>query len=215
MNCENLQNVELNEGLEELGELVFARSTVQSIRLPSTLSKFSNAFYDCTTIRQIFLPVGRMDVCWDESRRMYAGTLTVSADVQSIQYHPAYALFDIERVIFEDNSQLNEVGDYAFKDTQIESFVAPPSLRKIGLMAFKNCARLKDVWLNLETTELGRFCFWGTQVTELQNAPKTFTDSADIGLYSLTIRELVLPEGLEVVGDRWFAESNIETLVLS
>ena len=82
-------------------------------------------------------------------------------------------------------------------------------------MAFKNCARLKDVRLNPETTELGRFCFWGTQVTELQNVPKTFIDSTEIGLYGLTVRELVLPEGLEVVGDRWFAESNIETLVLS
>lgn len=212
--CRSLKSVTFSEGLTTIEELAFARSAVESIWLPSTLRNIQNAFDDCTTIKNVFLPTGRMEVCYDASRRGYSGTLFVPASVESIQKHPAYACFGLQQLVFEEGSRLNEIGDYAFSNTRLESFVAPQSLRKIGTMAFQNCERLESVLLNQGLQEFGCFCFWGTRVAwpEPRGGP---LQQLEFGIDEQGVRELVLPEGLKVVGPEWFAESNIETLVLS
>ena len=46
---------------------------------------------------------------------------------------------NLRSVTFPDGSELEEIRKEAFFDSGLESFVAPPSLRKIGDMAFGNC----------------------------------------------------------------------------
>lgn len=58
-----------------------------------------------------------MEVCYDASTRKYTGTLFVSADVESVQYSPAYAYFGLRKIIFEEGSRLGEIGEYALRDT--------------------------------------------------------------------------------------------------
>lgn len=95
LGCANLRHVTFSEGLETIGELAFARTAVESVRLPSTLRYILNSFDDCVTVRDVFLPAGHMEVCYDAVQRRYTGTLFVPADVKNIQYSPAYAYFGL------------------------------------------------------------------------------------------------------------------------
>lgn len=66
--CGQLKNVQLNEGLEKLGEKeiidgkeyegnVFAFSTIESIRLPSTLKGIeANTFLHCENLKRVGIP---------------------------------------------------------------------------------------------------------------------------------------------------------------
>ena len=63
---------------------------------------------------------------------------------------------------------LEVIDERAFDDSGLESFTAPPSLKKIGYMAFGRCSSLREFKLNKCIQELSRLCFWGTKITSLK-----------------------------------------------
>ena len=75
---------------------------------------------------------------------------------------------NLKSVRFEEESVLEEIKCRAFYGCGLESFNAPPSLKKIGDMAFGKCTQLKDFRLNEGIQELGYLCFLGTQITNLE-----------------------------------------------
>ena len=89
---------------------------------------------------------------------------------------------DLEQVVFEPGSAPEEISEMAFKCSGIKSFVAPPSLRRIGDMAFQECKRLKDVRLNEDIRELGWLCFWGTGVADLKLPPQIEMTPEQLGI---------------------------------
>ena len=60
-------------------------------------------------------------------------------------------------------SHLEKIGEGAFAGTNIREFVAPPSLREVGIAAFINCKSLVNVNLG-QTEKVGELCLWGTRV---------------------------------------------------
>ena len=107
-------------------------------------------------------------------------------------------------------SSLEKIGERAFAGTDIYEFIAPPSLREIGIAAFLNCKYLTRVALD-HTVKVGGLCFWGTQVeeTQLQNTKASFDTTL------LTSDKLVLPEGLRVVRSDWFGGFEMRELFVS
>ena len=114
-------------------------------------------------------------------------------------------------ITFADDAELEEIREAAFQGSGLESFTAPPSLKKIGFKAFANCSSLKDFRLNENIQELGWFCLWKTGV-RIETLPKMWTPER-VGLQE-DPRVLRLPDGLEEVGDNWLRECDIETLIV-
>ena len=75
---------------------------------------------------------------------------------------------NLKSVSFGEGSVLEEIKCRAFYGCGLESFEAPPSLKKIGDMAFGKCSSLRDFRLNEDIQELGWLCFWGTQLTDME-----------------------------------------------
>ena len=78
---------------------------------------------------------------------------------------------NLKSVSFGENSVLEEIKLQAFRGCGLESFVAPPSLKKIGAAAFGACSALKNFELNEDIQELGWLCFWGTKIKDLKIPP--------------------------------------------
>ena len=81
-------------------------------------------------------------------------------------------------------------------------------------MAFRKCRRLNDVRLNEDIRELGWLCFWETGVTDLKLPPQIKMTPEQLGIGQADQLVLRLPDGLDRVGDGWFAGSDIEKLVI-
>ena len=64
-------------------------------------------------------------------------------------------------------NKLVKIDQNAFEGSGIKSFVAPASLREIGVAAFTNCEELKEVRLNDGIQKVGLLCFSETDVKEL------------------------------------------------
>ena len=78
----------------------------------------------------------------------------------------------LQSVSFGENSVLEEIESKAFYKTRLRSFVAPPSLRKIGDFAFGDCGTMKRFELNEGIQEVGRYCCWDTRIKCLVIPPQ-------------------------------------------
>ena len=91
----------------------------------------------------------------------------------------------------------------------------PTTLTEIKTEAFYGCTNLKNIQLNVGLVKIGDSSFRkcsNIQTIELPNSLKEIGNYAFCGLYDFTsgynnprIREVILPEGLEIVGTRAFA----------
>ena len=120
----------------------------------------------------------------------------------------------LRQVVFEPGSAVGEIGLKAFYRSGLESFTVPQSLRRIGLMAFRECYNLKKFEPNEDIQELSWFCFWRTGVTDLRIPPHIRMTREQLGLDQEDPKVLRLPKGLEVVGFEWFRWSDIEKVFI-
>ena len=213
--CKSLKHVTLNEGLETLGTRAFSRTGLESLALPGTLKELDDSFADCEGIRTVILPAGRLTVTCDQGNTGYSGRLVIGSSVRELLFHPAHSYFGVAEVAFEEDCELERIGPNAFQSTRLESFAAPDSLREVGWMAFGNCKLLRDVALNGGLEALGDLCFWGTQVRQLRLPGLVGKTLAQLGAVEDAVLTIALPEGLESVGYRLFADSDIREVVVS
>lgn len=194
--CKRLRRALLNEGLEKIEVQCFERSGVEELTIPGSVRRIEQAaFGQCDSLRRVhFLgaPGGRGLV------------------IGKYAFARCTAL---EQVTFDEDSALEEVQFKAFFRSRLESFVAPPALRVIGDAAFEESRSLKDFRLNDDVQSLGWFCLWATGVTGLKLLPHVRMTRAQLGL-SQDPRVLRLPEGLEVVGNSWFAGCGVEKVAV-
>lgn len=62
---------------------------------------------------------------------------------------------NLKSVRFGEGSMLEEIGSKAFYGCGLESFEAPPSLKKIGALAFGWCSSLREFKLSSNVQEIG------------------------------------------------------------
>lgn len=80
------------------------------------------------------------------------------------------AFFDcknLRQVIFDPGSAVTEIQSNAFCYSNLKSFTAPPSLRMIGDVAFRECGNLKKFELNDDIQRLGWLCLYRTGMKKL------------------------------------------------
>lgn len=110
---------------------------------------------------------------------------------------------NLQQIIFDNGSNVEEIQFKAFYRSGLESFVAPSSLRKIAPMAFGECHALRDFQLNEDIQELGWLCLWGTGITMLKLPSHIERTPEQLGV-GQDGKILCLPDGLETVGNEWF-----------
>ena len=122
---------------------------------------------------------------------------------------------NLKHISFGEGSALEEIEPLAFYECALESFTAPPKLKKIGDLAFGHCRALKDFRLNEGIQELGFLCFWATAIEDLKIPKRLRRTSEQLGLDQKSPRVLCLPDGLKAIGDGWFERSEVRKVVVS
>lgn len=80
-------------------------------------------------------------------------------------------------------------------------------------MAFRECRNLKSFTLHEGIQKLGFFCLWGTGIADLRIPSYIGMTPGQLGI-SCDPKVLRLPDGLEAVGAWWFADSDIEKVLI-
>ncbi len=119
----------------------------------------------------------------------------------------------LEKVTF--NSALEEIGDYAFNDTNLSTVTFPKSLKYIGEGAFLNDIFLEKITFSegLEYIGENAFQFCGVKSLKFPNSLQTIDDSAFILCKNLT--SVKFGNSIESIGDSAFREcTNLQKVTI-
>ncbi|MCM1027601.1 MAG: leucine-rich repeat domain-containing protein [Roseburia sp.] len=201
---EALGEYSLAQGVQEIGQFSFARSTLTGVRIPEGVTDIGyGAFYHCDGLTDVELPESVMRVepeaftytAWLEEFRnsgeeflisggvlvAYAGSgedLAVPGGVRVIAAK-AFAGHEELRTVRIPDSVL-VIGEAAFEDcTGLQRVNLGDGVEKIGDRAFSGCTSLEAVRIPVSVKELGLKALGSAEAVYRGNAPTpTFETSA-------------------------------------
>ena len=156
--CIFLSSINLPEGLVEIGENAFSKTSIKNIVLPNSLQKIgSNAFSD-SLIKSVTIPASVTEIGEHSFGGQYFSEVTVSEN------NPIYdsrndcnAIIETETnklIIGSTNTTIPDdvkiIGSRAFEKSTIREVVLPDSIESIESDAFADC-------VNLETIKTSRY----------------------------------------------------------
>ena len=192
---QNLGSLALPEGLEEIGEFSFARSSLQEVVIPEGVTSIGyGAFYHCDRLGQVQLPgtithiapkafdhTGWVNLFFEQG----AGDYLVAGDGILLAYKGKEAQVRIPEGI-------RQIGPEVFQGhTEITSLTLPDSLEIIGEAAFADCDNLRQV--------------------SGMSGVRIIRDRA---FYHCPLEWVVLPASVESVGLGAFARQDVGGVVL-
>ena len=120
---------------------------------------------------------------------------------------------NLQTVDFGDNSQLETIGNGAFRETQLIEVAIPPSVKTIGDEAFRGVSSLQTVnfAVNGQLETIGQYAFRGTSLAELTIPPsvKTIGYNAFYSISTLQTVNFAVNGQLETIGETAFYGANL------
>ena len=95
---------------------------------------------------------------------------------------------------------LVEIGEEAFKGSDVTSILMPNTVKSLGIHAFENCKKLKEVTLSSSLTLIPMAAFRGCDALQELQVPASVTKIADLAFEASGLKEMELPMGVETVG---------------
>lgn len=139
----NLRKVKLPEGLSCIGASAFCDSPeLTEVKIPSTVTKIKDsAFSRCTGLTKIELPPQLEEVDYNSFYGCSGLTeITIPSSVKTIRSGAFEECYNLESVTLSEG--IGEIGNEAFKRTNLKSLNIPKSVKKLGRDIVYNCWHL-------------------------------------------------------------------------
>ena len=188
--CDALTTVTFgaNSQLQRIGDSAFARCvSLTTIQLPDSLERIgSSAFNGCSGLTAMHIPDNVVAIgdcafifCYNITSITFGQNsklkdigltafaycdgvsgITVPDSVTTIGDH-AFSYSGFENIYFGPNSQLTSIGNYAFRESNVQSIILPEGVTSIGAHAFKDCYALAHIVMGNHVASIGENAFAG------------------------------------------------------
>lgn len=227
--CENLTELSIPEGVENIGRFAFyGCSSLKDISIPSSVEHIGRfAFIDAKNVSLYFasetLPL-YLDEDWDyDVKGYYLGVtevkeegdwryaLLTSGDVALIDYYGDDTAIDLSSL--ELGGSIVNIGGEVFANSALEEIILPSSLVTIQNEAFYN-SKLKAVTIPESVTFIGRSAFADTPIGSLIFAGVPQIKVVEQSAFENTskLSAVILPSSIETLGRAVFKNSGIVSL---
>lgn len=202
----SLRSVEIPEGVIEIGEAAFRRSSIESVTLPTSLQEIGyGAFSHCEQLKGIELPEGLTRICpsaFNSCKSLV--TITLPASLKELAGHALSGCTSLEGVYVEDGNAVYadiEGALYNKALTVLEylppmwtSYAIPEGTLEISEDALDSYCALQDCYLpaslGSDQGEKFIFCHRLERVTVSEDNP--YYTAVDGSLYSKNLTKLLV-----------------------
>lgn len=178
-----LETVELT-GVRTIGSSAFRESALRELTIPDSVTRvWAEAFCGCEALVSVRIGSGLKSTAAGLFRGCTALTrVEIPAGIRTLS-EETFAGTGLTEVTFPENSELNRIGENAFRgcklvevvlpgmvsaiesgafadNTALEKIVLSPGLKRIGAHAFRNCA-IREMTVPASVTEIGYGAFGG------------------------------------------------------
>ena len=217
-----LKEIELCEGLQEIGSYAFgmssaywdSRSVLKQIRVPSSVRLIGDyAFRHCKQLEEVVLCEGLLEIGSYAFKSCTAlKRIDIPSSVENIGSHAFDYCTKLKEVDLSDG--LLEIGSHAFDSCEkLEYFKVPSSVSAIGANVFSDCTLLGDVELCEGLLDIGDYAF--IRCTSLKRIRIPSTVSV-IGMRTFKectkLDKVELSEGLIEIRDSAFYDCGLKSI---
>jgi hypothetical protein len=147
--CSSLRTIDFSmaDNLLNIGRNSFNSTNIKNIEIPeSVISVGKNAFANCKHLTNIILK-GKITAIEDGVfyKNVMLKTINIPSTVAKIDNNAFDGCLSLSSIAFSANSQLSSIGNNAFRNTKLRSFVVEPSVNYIGIGAFSETKSLEKV----------------------------------------------------------------------
>ena len=229
-NCQDLTEVKLSAGLEEIGEYAFADSGLKSVSIPDTVTKTGGAtFKNCSALTDAKLS----NSCTNINYSMFEGCSALRKilipDTVTTVYNSAFqnctslkeviwseSLVTLRKNAFYNCSSLTEVvlpekvttiGDSVFYNCDsLTAVTIPDSVTSFGTSMFYDCDALVTVNLGSGLTAIPKSSFEHCDVLESVTVPRRVTSiAADAFKNSVKFTSIFIPRSVTSIDSTAFS----------
>ncbi len=156
--CLALGEVQIPEGVEEIGDLAFFGCELRKLSIPASVTSIGDQVtYLCRLLREINVAEGNekffsKDGVLFEGQKLIAfpmnhrqNVYVVPDGVKEIGYHAFECAFGLRKVFLPDD--VISIDEGAFNMSSINSIILPATIHFIALDAFKECTSLSHVYM--------------------------------------------------------------------
>lgn len=220
--CENLKNVEFNDGLKNIEPGAFNFTAIENVVLPESVTELEySVFGICDSLKTVtakgVVKVG--DYAFEECT--YLESAEFSDDLYHVgdfAFYKAYSLKSIgvsgekithlgERAFshtalkeFTFNENLTKITEGLFANSTLEKLVIPENVTVIENGAFNGCDKLSGKLVIHENMEsVGYQAFYGTGYTELEFNAISSTQCGSLAFANSNIEKITIGEKVEKI----------------
>ncbi len=186
-----VREIVIHDGVTTIGSAAFYGCTgLTAVNIPESVTSIGDAaFYYCSSLKSIDLRAKIKDIFTET----FLGcnkleSITIPASVERIWTYAFSSCSALKTVIFEEGSQLEDIGYVAFYNcsslTSLQNLDKLTNLKKVSDRAFLYCSGLTSV-------------IFPEQLPEFELGPSVFS-------YCTALRTVRLPEGLTEIPDLLF-----------
>lgn len=153
----SLKEVNLNEGLKEIGRSAFEGIKIESITIPSTVETIgSSAFKDCYSLESVTLRDGIKYI----EEKAFNLTAIKSIEIPSSVKRIGRLAFVSELEELTLNEGLESIEGDAFNGTKLRRAIIPKSVKEMGEQVFSACPRMWKIFCRAERKPEGWSKAW-------------------------------------------------------
>lgn len=219
--CKSLTSVVFEDGItiKEIPDSAFSSaSSLTSIEIPESVETIgSAAFSYCTSLKNISISDKITKVGNDVFRN--TGIINSMSYLNGVKYLDGWAVdlkYGVENIVIKEGTKGLSDSFFSF-DSVIKTISLPASLQYVGEQSFLSSENIVSVTVadnnnyyssldgilyNKEKTEL--IYYPKGKTDESFTAPKTVKVICDNAFYQTSVKNVVLPEGLEIIGNSAF-----------
>lgn len=203
--CDNLETIELNEGLQIIGEGAFygynSTNKIKSIIIPSTVTEIEkNSFRSCQNLENVIFSGDNITTIGEyaflECTKLSSITLPNSVtNMGSSVFEDCISLKSVKL-----SNGLTEIPSNCFNGcSSLTAIDIPDSVIKIGGSAFRECTSLSSVDLPNALQEISSYAFQNTSISEI-SLPQTVTSLGSGAFMGCTaLKSIVIPSQVTII----------------
>ena len=191
--CQNLENVTIGTGVEEIGNNAFSKTGITTVSLPDSVTNLGDSvFAGCMFLQKVQLPAhvskipeGTFADCSD------LATIDLPSGIQTIGDRAFSKASSLSNVAFPEG--VTEIGNAAFASSNLSQVTFPSTLKRIGDSAFSKTNLSGELTIPESLESVGSDAFAKNRLSG----------------------ELVLPKNVVRLGDRTFFENQFTSIRFS
>ena len=215
INGQYTPDLRIPDGVTEIPSNAFKGcSNLQFVTIPDSVTSVSDdAFSECVELISVNGASNIREIGeWAFSKCYKLTHMPVTSNLASVgQYAFAYC----EKLSLSGSlSNVRAIGNYAFSGcTDLIFSLNVRNATSIGAGAFRNCKKIAVVDAG-SASKIGAYAFEGcTNMTQISLC-NSLTSIENYTFYGTGLKNVLLPEGLQSIGDSAFASSKLESLTI-